>query len=428
MPYRLTAASAEEAGLVLSLDDALSLALENNLNLKKNLIDLSGAEYSAGRLWSEVFPTINASVGTSYGSPLFSGDGFSFDNKAANNARFGVNLSLNAGIPYSVRNIRLAHQINMLRYEDARNQLEIQITKMFYGLIAEKNNLDYLEDIFRLAETQLERNEISFRNGYVRELVVLQSRLGVENARYNLSIARASYSDSFRELLVMLGIHHDDPAFLAGEINIDRIEADANALISEYLPQRPDIISRMQEIDRLENIEKQVSLSNRAPSLDLSVTWSSSNFDPFADSLTGTATLSIPIDRWIPGTRASQTIRGARDSLEKARLDLQIAQDAAIKQIRSLTANLYNSWDSVEIARFSAGIAEQNYQLTDLGFRNGTVESLVLEDARNNYANARQRLLQSELYYLNLTLDLSAALNMDWKELTRAYGVSSEKR
>jgi len=62
-------------------------------------------------------------------------------------------------------------------------------------------------------------------------------------------------------------------------------------------------------------------------------------------------------------------------------------------------------------------VAERGYELTELGFRNGTVDSLRLEDSRNNLVAARQRLLQSELSYLIMILDISAALNICWKEL-----------
>jgi outer membrane protein TolC len=88
-------------------------------------------------------------------------------------------------------------------------------------------------------------------------------------------------------------------------------------------------------------------------------------------------------------------------------------------QIRSLAASLRNSWDSIEIARLSRDVAERGYQLTDQGFKNGAVESLKLEDARNNLVAAQQRLLQTELSYLTMILDISAALNINWKDLMK---------
>jgi len=404
--------------MTLSLDDALKRGIENSLNLKKSLVDLSMDEYSANKLWAEVFPTISGSLGTGYSSRLFSGDGFEIHKDGVNHsASLGVNLTLNAGIPYTMRNIRLAYQRRLLSYEDARNQLEIQITKNFYSLITDRDNLTSLDHMLQLAQRQYERDQVAFQNGLIGELALMQSRLGLENARYSLSSTRSAYTNRMGDFLAQLGITQDTDIAFEGTIEIVKIEADAERLINEYLPRRPDIVSRRQEIERLENAERQAALSSKAPSLRLEAGWNSRNFDPFADTLSGSATLTIPIDPWIPGTNRNQSVRNAKGAVAKARIDLQIAEEAAMTQIRSLAISLRNSWDSIEIARLSLSVAERGYELTDQGFRNGTVESLRLEDARNNLVNARQRLLQTELSYFNMILDISAALNISWKEL-----------
>jgi multidrug efflux system outer membrane protein len=412
-------------GTQLSLDDAVSLALDNNLNLKKNQIDLAASSFSERNLWAEIFPTINASGRAGYSSPLFSdiespAHGFSY------RIGFGFNLGLNAGIPFSMKSIKLAHQSNLLRYEEASTLLSIQVTKRFYSLIAEKNNLLLLEEVLNLAHRQYERNQVSFRNGLIRELTLIQSRLAVENARYSLSTANTVYMNNMLEFLAVLGIASDTETTLSGEINIIKIDADAETLIKHHLLGRPDITRSRQEIERLENSEIQSIIQNRAPSLNLSMEWASSTFNPFADTWSSTATLNIPVDSWIPGTSRSQSIGRTSDAVEKARLDLTLIEDTAKTQIRSLTALLRNSWDSVVIARLSLEAAQHSYQLTDEAFRNGTVESLVLEDARNNMTNTRQRLLQTELAYFIMILDLSAAINMDWKHFIQNYGIQEE--
>ena len=426
MPFSYSAA-AQDYAEELSLERAVGLALEYNLNLQKDSIDLNASGYSEKNLWSEIFPTISASASAGYASPLFSGSGFALDDRNANySVGFRINLGLNAGIPYAMRSIRLAHQGNILRYEDACNQLSIQITKRYYSLVAEKNNLALLEEVLNLARRQYERSEVLFRNGLTGELSLMQSRLAVENARYNFSAAGISHTNNMAEFLAMLGMAQDANVTLPDEINIVRISADPEFLITEHLPRRPDILRGGQEIERLKNAQMQSIMQNRAPSLTLSLDWNSSAFDPFADRFSGSASLSIPIDPWIPGTQRNQTVRRAEDAVEKARLDLEIIENAAKTQIRSLSALLRNSWDSILIARLGLEAARRSYQLTEQGFTNGTVESLALEDARNNMANARQRLLQNELSYFNMILDLSAALNIDWRNLIQTFGEQGE--
>ena len=401
--------------------------MEHNLNLQKDRIDLETSGFSERNLWSEIFPTINASAGAGFSNALFPGSGSSYDGGFTYSAGLGINLSLNAGIPYAIKSIRLAHQGNILRYEDACSQLSVQVTKKYYSLVAERNNLLLLEEILSLARKQYEKSEVSFRNGLLGELSVLQSGLAVENARYNLISASTAYANSMAEFLAMLGMPADSMVNLPGEVNIVRIAADAEVLITEHLPKRPDIARSAQEIERLKYAQMQSVLQNRAPSISLSMDWNISAFDPFAERLSARANLNIPIESWIPGTARNQTVRRTDSALEKARLDLAIIQDAAKNQIRSLAALLRNSWDSITIARLGFSTAQRSYQLTEQGFLNGTVEALVLEDARNNMANARQRLLQSELSYFNMILDLSAALNIDWKSLIQTFGEPGEK-
>jgi len=409
----------------LSLNEAITLALDYNLNLRKSRIDLTSSGYSEKKLWAEIFPTISASASISNRSSLFSGDGFEFnENTRGYSAGFGISLGLNAGIPYAMRSIKLAHQGNILRYEDARNQISIQVTKKYYSLVGEKNRILLLEDDLRLSQRHLDRNQVLFRNGLIRELTVIQSRLAYENARLNLSAANISYNNNMAEFLAMLGIEQNANFLLTDNVNITKVSANSELLITKYLPGRPDIVRNLQEIERLINAGKQSLMQTRAPSVNLSVDWNSQNFNPFSDTLTGRAAVSIPIDPFIPGTSRNQAAGRASDSVEKARLDLEIAENDAKTQIRSLTALLHNSWDSILIARMGFEVAERNYQLTEQAFNNGTIESLVLEDARNNLANARQRLYQNELSYFNMILDLSAAVNVDWNYLIQTYGAA----
>ena len=412
-------------GTELTLDEAVKNAIEHNLNLQKLKIDLAASGYTEKKMWWELFPAINATLSAGYRNSLFSANPPS---NAGLNYSVGLGLSLNlhAGIPYTFKTIKLAHQSNLLKYEDAVNQLSIQVTKNFYALVAEKNNLQLLEEIFNLTQRQYTRSEVSFRNGLVGEMSLLQSSLAMENARYNLSAAKISHFNNMTEFLAMLGMSSNDNVFLSGKTNIVKIETNADALINQYLHLRPDIVRGKQEIERLTNVKKQTNLQSRAPQLNLSVDWGTSNFNPFSDSFSATARLSIPIDPWIPGTSRERSISSISDQIEKAKLDIAMSEDAARTQIHSLSSLLRNYWDSILIARLSLGAAQRGYQLTEQGFLNGTVEALTLEDVRNNMANARQRLFQTELSYFNMILDLSAALNVDWKYLIQTFGVQSE--
>jgi outer membrane protein TolC len=414
--------------LTLSLEDAVSRALDSSLNLKKSLIDLSAADYSAKRLWAEIFPTLNGTGGLNYQAANVSKDGMKFEEpNFSYSASFGLTFNLNAGIPYAMKLLKLAYQTQLLSYEDAGRQLEIETAKDFFTLMAGRENLTQLEETCKLAEQQLEKNQTAFRSGVIPERTLLQSQLSVETAKYNLSTARTTYDNQLNQFLSSLGIPQGTLVVLEGSFAIVRIDEDPEELIREYLPRRPDIVKQRQEIERLEYTGKQSLLSARAPSLSLQTQWRGGSGNggfgaDFTDSVSAGASVSIPITPWIPGTKSAQQIRGAGAKVEQARLELQNIEDTAAAQIRSYTANLRNSWNSLEIARLRVNIAERTYELTEQGFRSGAVDFLDLENIRNDLASARQQLLERERDYQITTLDLAKALNRDWKQFTRSEG------
>ena len=112
--------------------------------------------------------------------------------------------------------------------------------------------------------------------------------------------------------------------------------------------------------------------------------------------------------------------------MEKERLNLKDIETGAMQDIRSLTANLKNSWGNIEIARFRVDLAEQAYRLTEQGYQGGAVEYQDLETSRNTMAQTRQQLLEGELAYKTMMLSLSAALNIEQAELVAGWGVASE--
>ena len=417
--------------LTLSLDEAIERALDQSIHLRREAIDLSLAGYSASRLWSEIFPGFNLTTGLTFlpPTPLFTDPGFRYNQDALSySINLGLRLSLNPSLRASMARIELAYRNRLLGYEDARRQLEIRVIKDFLRLIAMQENIAHLEENLEFATHTMNSNRIAWQTGHLNELTWLNSQFSVETARYDLNTARGAYQNALWEFLALLGMDAGTKDIIfQGTIDIIPIHYDPEQLIFEHLPRRPDIINQRQNIERLELGRTVTTLSSRAPTLEFSTQWGGGSPTPntgglgapFTDRVSGSVTLNIPIDSWIPGTRQNQNIRAASAEVEKARLDLQNIETRAKTEIRSLISNLNNTWESLGIARLRVDIAQRTVDAADVGFRNGTVAFQELEDRRRDLSIARQRLMQGELSYQNLLLDLAAALNVEWRTLTR---------
>jgi outer membrane protein TolC len=416
--------------VTLTLDDAVRLALDNSINLKKSAIDLTEAGYSASRLWAEIFPGFSLRTNLNFlpQTPLITEPGFQYrDNELSYSVSLGLSLSLNPSIYSTMKRIELDYRRMLLSYEDASKQLEIQVVKNFLSLITMKANIAYMQENLDLAQQKMNNDRVARANGLLSELSWLNSQLSAETARYYLLNAQNSYKNSLGEFLALLGMDDGTDITLDGTVEIAQLRLDPEKLILEYLPKRPDIVKQRQTIERLE-LSKNITANNsRSPNLSLSTTWQGSSGKgglsaPFTDSISGSLSLTIPVDSWIPGTkRNQQDIRAPNIEIEKAKLELQNTETQAKTKIRSLVSNLNNTWESLEIARLRVSVAQRTVDATTVGFRNGTVEFRDLEDRRSDLSNARQRLLQEELSYQSLLLDLAAALNVEWKTLTAQF-------
>ena len=418
-------ASADER-ITLTMDEAVERALNQSINLRRSALDLAQAGYSAGRLWSELFPSFSLSAGLGFlpSTTLFTEPGFNFNSDALSyTLNFGISFSLNPSFSASMRRIELAYRSQLLSHENASRQLEIHVVRNFLTLITLQANISLMEENLELATATMESDRVAWVNGLISELSWLNSQLSVQTARYNLNNAQGVYKNALGEFLALLGMHPDTLIIFDGTVGIVPLVLDPERLIFEHLPRRPDIISQRQTIERLELTEAVTTHSSRSPTLNLSTQWRGGPLPndglaaQFTDNISGSLTVNIPIDSWISGTRQSQTIRAAGNEVEKARLDLQNMETQARTQIRTLVTRLENTWGSLEIARMRVDVARLTAEAAEVGFVNGTVEFRELEDRRNALSEAILRLLQGELTYQSLLLDLAAALNMDWRTL-----------
>jgi outer membrane protein TolC len=398
--------------LNLTLEEACERAVGANVELQKEALELGLSKIKAGAVWAELFPTLSVGAGLNYQIPL-SGQG----GDPVLSAVARLSLGFNGGVPFTIKNNGLDYRIRLLNYENSRRRLVTETSKTFYSLLAQEKNLSVLESALRLAGEQLQRDRVARQNGYLGELDFLSSSLSAETAKLDHSSALSAYTTSLGEFLVELGLDQDVPVKLEGAIEIVRFSGVPEQLIPAALARRLDLTVQRYEIERRKNEKTGAVLSAKAPSLDLSGSWGASHPGGLDKTISAGLSLSIPLDPWIPGSKRNQTLRGAETEVEKALLDLKSKENTARTEIRSLVTGLENGWNEVEAARLRVSIAERAYELSEQGYRRGSLNFLDFETVRNRLTSARQQLLQSEIKYKLLFLDLADALNAGEAEL-----------
>ena len=102
---------------IITVDDAVSLALENNISIKRNQISLKTLERKNKYSWNSVSPSINASV--NYNQPL----GENIDKNSVS-ASGSISIRLSPSVYTSIQSAKINYEISMLKLQNQGKEKE----------------------------------------------------------------------------------------------------------------------------------------------------------------------------------------------------------------------------------------------------------------------------------------------------------------
>jgi len=433
--------------LILSVDQAVEMALEQNIGLQMNAISLRTKERAKDTVWNNFLPSMNATAGLNRSDRLIGSettsvevpyvtpgpppsiDMFSFDAPIEPTTSmvlgFQASLPINMALGKGIHQTILDYEAEKLSYEKAARELEVNIRKQFWlikaleaGIELDKRNIETLDKRYR-------QTEINYQNGLVPELAVLSARVSLENAKPGLSQKIAELDNTIAFFKFLTGIDQDDELKLDGDLTVTVESFDAQDLTSRFLSQRLDVQEINHQAESLKNTLDMTRLYNLTPTLNLGVEWGtkvddpfeSENWDGFLDQYTISATLIFPIDSFVPGSKKNVQQQEIQDGLDNVNLARkQVYENAAI-EIRNLVRKLDNSEKTLSAYAYNVELAERSYRLNNEAYDLGTVELLDVEDAQDKLYQAQFAVLFEKFNYLSTLLDLELALNSRLEEM-----------
>ncbi|MDF1568123.1 MAG: TolC family protein [Spirochaetaceae bacterium] len=416
--------------LTLTVDEAVDLAVSRNLGLKQQGIDLRTRERSKDKAWNAFLPSIAASTGVSANHSLFdfdysSSSAFSDAGNLGINAGLSMSLPLNVGVGGGISNLMADYEAGLIEYEDAQKQLERDVRKQFYSLLANEENIRIQESNLELAQKRYEQARSNFENGLAPELEVLSAEVTVANLRPALDGVAAGYESQLLYFKFLLGIDRNDELELVGELETELYDIEAEDLISRYMAGRLDLRGLDKQLEAIGYLKKGTALRLKTPTLSLGYSWglSGSNADstfpattiePWSDwADRGTLSLGLQwqLDGFIPGSSTDVQLKELQDAIDSLTLAKQMAIDNAGIEITNAVNNLATARRTIEATTSSVELARRNYELTEEAYQVGTRELLDVESAQNDYLAATQQLLVAKYKYIAGLLDLEYALN-----------------
>lgn len=419
----VTSAGAQDT---LALEDCLKIGIENNLSLQSKRKEIQKGRYGISENRARLLPQINgfANYNDNIDPPVSVTDGSAYGNpyNVTHTLQYSANAGLQLQMPLynqtlytSISIARTMDEMNRLTYEKAREDLILQVCKMYYlGQVTAEQIALIKANITRLEELQ-NITQAFYDNGMAMEVDVKRVNINLENLKVQYDNAQAMLEQQLNLLKYIIDYPAEKQIALV-PVNTETITPVALTGLSESLYE----LQLLQSQRQLAEQQKKMIGYGYIPSLNLTGNWM---FSAYTDKAyhwfhSGSSghwyrsyglglSLRVPIfdglDKRYKTRKAVIDIENIKLAQENTRKNLQT-------QYLNATNDLMNNQRNFKKQKDNYLLAEDVYTVTMDRYREGiTSMTEVLQDemrmseAQNNYISAHYNYRVTNLMLLKLT-------------------------
>ena len=437
-----------EQSVTLTVDQAVSYALENSRTLKSADIDLEMKERAAKYGWNVLLPTVQVSGtmsrATEY-SPQSAGTSKIFNQltggmypakddfadeedhwSTVGNVSIGWNFSL--AMLKQIKASKVAYEGGKISLEQSTNEQVLSIKKLFYALLLQQESLKIQQATLENSRQRMVQAQTNFRNGIVPELKYLQTQVDYENKKPDVDTAEQNLNNQLDTFVFLIGMPVGTRLSLEGEINPQYIEADADKLIERYGSNSLEIKALQNNVDSLKENMSAIDLQTWTPALSINYAWQPAYIgedgafhffkdlgkdDKWYDAGALSFTLAWNLTNALPWSSNQQKAKDIKQNLLKLEISLDMLKENQKVAVRKAVDTLNQARAQIEAMERNVSLAQRAYDMTYRAYRNGTTELLDLRDSEQSLNQAKLGLVNQKYNYMTALLDLENTLNAD---------------
>ncbi|OKZ13858.1 MAG: transporter [Bacteroides oleiciplenus] len=410
----------------LTLEDCLKIGIENNLSLQSKRKEIQKGRYGISENRARLLPQINgfANYNDNIDPPVSVTDGSAYGNpyNVTHTLQYSANAGLQLQMPLynqtlytSISIARTMDEMNRLTYEKAREDLILQVCKMYYlGQVTAEQIALIRANITRLEELQ-NITQAFYDNGMAMEVDVKRVNINLENLKVQYDNAQAMLEQQLNLLKYIIDYPAEKQIALV-PVNTETITPVALTGLSENLYE----LQLLQSQRQLAEQQKKMIGYGYIPSLNLTGNWM---FSAYTDKAYHWFH-SGPSGHWYRSYGLGLSLRvpifdglDKRYKTRKAVIDIEnikLAQENTRKNLQTqylnATNDLMNNQRNFKKQKDNYLLAEDVYTVTMDRYREGiTSMTEVLQDemrmseAQNNYISAHYNYRVTNLMLLKLT-------------------------
>lgn len=376
------------AGRVLTLDEAIAIALEGQPQIQARLFDYAAARYRVNQALSPLLPQLAFSWTTSRSESVSVSTSTTAASTAITVSRDFADTSFAqvqlSQLLFDFGKTFAATEASRRLAEVAREDVELQRQLITLTVKESYTNILFSERLIRVQQQALDRAELNLRSargfyevGTRPRSDVTRAEVDVANARVDLIRARNAANLGRVALNTAMGIPADTPTQIVDNLAYQEVQIDRARLLDDALRQRPEYRQANLQATAAEALVRQ-TFRNFFPDVTGSGSYGAQR-STFDEAWSVTLALNWPIfdggNRIARHQEAKANLEGARARVKAQAL--QIAQDVEQAQF-----TIAETRERIQAAQAAVASALENFRLAQGRFDAGVGTILELTDAQ----------------------------------------------
>tara|TARA_B100000780_G_scaffold54071_1_gene33770 strand:- start:155 stop:1429 length:1275 start_codon:yes stop_codon:yes gene_type:complete len=388
---------------LVSVSEAIELALENNYGIKIISNNKEIAKNNASILNSGYLPTVSSSSGATFNRDNLEAEFANGESTALNGAkssRYNASINLNytlfdgLGRYYDYKRLKETYKLSELQARETIENTIAQLYVVYYNVAQVTENVTVLEKTLTISKDRITRASYQFEYGQGTMLNVLNAQVDINNDSINLINAKQQLVNTKRDLNVVLG------NVISSEFRVDttidfKLNIDQNDLANKVKSNNVNLL----QLDKNIIINTFIVKANKSgylPSLGLtgSYGWNKGNNNAASFVAVSTNTglsggLSLSWNLFDGGATATR-VTNAKIELENRSLEKE-------SMVIDIERNFNNAWDDYQ-NKLTIFQVQENNIITSTNNFNRTQEKYKLGQANSiEFRQAQLNLINSEL-------------------------------
>ena len=461
----IESARSAETPVVITLEQALEIALSENVSVKVADMEIERTGYAKKGAYAALFPQIDASGayqrtikkqvmymdvdmssimggGIPGGNAGGTGDGGAQDEgqipetaAASKGSGGGIEVGrwntwsagfsaampvINAQLWKSIKLSGLDVELAVEKARSSRLDMVTQVKNAYFGTLLAKEAFNVYKDVYENAVKNFEETQKKFDAEKISEMELLRAKTTVANAIPNVYNAESSVILALWQLKAVLGVDLDLNLDIAGKLDDyaqhmfydihqhDDVSLDRNSTMKQLAIQA-EMLAENIKLQKYANIPSlAVAFNFNMNAMTNDFNFSEYRWTPY--SVVGLS-LNIPI---FAGGKRFQQIRQAKNQYQQVQLQTVDAERQLKIAIRQFLATMETNMKSYYAAQDAVAAAEKGYHIAEKAYQVGRSTLIELNDAQLGLTQAQLAESQAIYNFVTAKAQLEQTLGQDF--------------